>query len=347
MMSRMQWSCVLLCVLFWVALHILIVTMDAVEYNNMKQYQLSVPVPNTSNYNMTLKKLQTCNVDAYGYTDFAFVSMITSEGVEGLNDLSRYVKSAAKLGTSIKQWTNLDTVIMVVGSSPLSAQHHITLTQAGWIVCYVNSIENPNSGVENRFLHTKMYSKLNVWSLVEYKAVVMVDSDILCLRDPISLFTGVYTHMKQFGYHVAAAVDVPKVPTSRCNYETDKYNAGVLVLMPNMSLFVSMKDSIYTLHHNYEHAEQAFLNSYFKDQVYPLQYRYNANIAAPFCEPELWFSEQEHIVFVHYTILKPWIYSEQYVIWIIEKLKWNSPGYMYMLWEQARTSQVHGDLYNI
>lgn len=347
-MWKIKWVYVMSCVSFVVVLHILLLNMEAAEHTNLIQYKQSLSPFNHSMYHKTQKQLKSCGGnDTYGYTDFAFVSMITSEGTEGMNDLLRYVRSAAKLGTSIRHWTNLDIVMMVFGSSELPLKHQITLSEAGWIVCYMSTIENPSSGLTNRFLSTKLYSKLNVWSLIEYEAVVMVDSDMLCIRNPVSLFTDVYSNMKQLGYPLAAAEEVPKTATFRCNYVTDKYNAGVLVLMPNMLLLGLLKEAIHMLPHNYEQAEQGLLNMYFKDRVHPLQYRYNANIAAPMCDPVLWDSEQEHIVFVHYTIVKPWIYSEHYVIWIIQKLRWNSPGYVYMLWEQTPVSPAHESLSHI
>lgn len=326
----------------------MIITMQAMQYNTMIQYKLSVPTLNHSMYHTNRKQLKACAVhETYGYTDFAFVSMITSEGNEGMIGMPLYVKSAAKLGASIKQWTNIDTVMMVFGSTMLSGEHHTILTQAGWIMCYMSSIENPSSGASSRFLSTKMYSKLNVWSLAEYEAVVMVDSDMLCVRDPVPLFTDVYQHMKQFGYQVAAAEDVPKTRTFKCNYEISKFNAGLLVLHPNVTLLMSLKDAIHTLPHQHEQAEQGFLNIYFKDNMYPLQYRYNANMAAPLCDSDLWNAEYEKIVFVHYTVIKPWMYSESYLLWTWLSLMWSSPEFMYMLWEQAPMSHAQEDLYNI
>ena len=325
----------LVCVSCFAVFNIIIWTFKSMDYTSAKHYKLSLPTPNKTFVKESKKQLQSCGVyETFGYTDFAFVSITTSEGKEGLSDLALYVKSAAKLAVSIKQWTNMDTVMMVFGITPLPLEHQTTLTLSGWILCYMNSIESPNSSYSNRFLSTKMYSKLNVWSLIEYEAVVMLDADMIVIRDPVPLLTEIYPAMKQFGYAIAAVEDVPKAPTTICNYTVSKYNAGVLVLKPDRLSLLSMKDAMHTLPHKAEYAEQAFLNVYFKNNVYPMQYRYNVNMAAPLCEPDLWNREYDNFTVIHYTVNKPWLYYESsYINWLMGSNAWKSPAYMYLLWE--------------
>ena len=346
-MKRIHFTCAIVCVLCVSVVNIILMSLQAMEHSATRQYQLSLPTPNRTLFHLAKKELKICGLyKTYGYTEFAYVSMISEEGSEAKNSLQLYMKSAAKLGVSIKQWTNLDMVMMVVGSNNLSQEYQNTLSQSGWILCYVKSIENPNSGANNRFLSAKMYSKLNAWSLIEYKAVAMLDIDMIFLRDPVLLFTDIYQLMSQSSYPVAAVEDVPKTPTPMCNYSASKYNAGMLLFEPNATVFSLMKDAIHTLPHPPEYAEQAFLNEYFKDQVYPVKYSYNVNLAGPLCEPDLWNREYENFTLIHYTVIKPWMHYESYMNWMLESNAWRNPVYFYLLWEWTPISSSHSFLYD-
>ena len=304
------------------------------EYENACQYRLSLPTPQKSTYPSAQKRLQACKGSVYGFTNFAFVSMITSSGRGAMEELPLYVMGAAKLGVSIKRWSNIDTVMMVVGGRVLPQQN--LLVSAGWIICYLDAIENPSSDVSNRFLSAKMYSKLHVWSLVEYEAVVMMDADTLVIRDPTPIFTHVYPSMKTSGALIAADTNTRtahKNMFGQCFDDQSTFNAGVFVLIPNATLFESLKEGIHILPHIYEWAEQSLLNVYFKDSVYAMPFAYNANLAAILCEPDLWGREYSQLTILHYTVIKPWGYTMNPSTLPENRPIWWRAGYLYALWD--------------
>ena len=275
-----------------------------------RAYQLTLPKAHKTLYVENTKVLGACKGGiTYGKTEFAFVSMLSNiEGV-AMRDLGNYISSASKLGESIKKWTNLDTVMMIVGSEPLASEHIQSLESVGWIMCYVDEVENPYSHISNRFLSAKMYSKLNVWYLVEYSAVLMMDSDTLVIRDPVPVFTSVYVKMRENHMLIAADIHERIVEDNilrMCAPDPSAFNAGVFLLLPNMTTFQHLKTAMHNIPHIYEWAEQSLLNVYFKNSVYEMSFIYNANVASIVCEPQMWRQMFDKLVIIHYTVVKPW-----------------------------------------
>uniref|UniRef100_A0A7I5EA62 glycogenin glucosyltransferase n=2 Tax=Haemonchus contortus TaxID=6289 RepID=A0A7I5EA62_HAECO len=91
------------------------------------------------------------------------------------------------------------------------------------------------------------YTKLRLWSMTEYDVIMYLDLDVLPLRDLTPFFS--------CGSFCA---------TFR---HSDKFNAGVLVLKPNLTVY---NDLIKKAPHlpTYDGGDQGFLNSYFHELKY-------------------------------------------------------------------------------
>ncbi|CAM9780632.1 unnamed protein product [Discosporangium mesarthrocarpum] len=91
------------------------------------------------------------------------------------------------------------------------------------------------------------YTKLRVWTLTEYSRVVYIDADALVLENVDDLFDR--------SVEFAAAPDV---------FPPDKFNAGVLVLVPSVAAFEDMRRQSSELP-THDGGDTGFLNSYFSD----------------------------------------------------------------------------------
>ena len=71
--------------------------------------------------------------------------------------------------------------------------------------------------------------------------------------------------------------------------------------------FDKLVESIGSMPHKVEWAEQGLLNAIFKDAFHEMPYIYNANLLSKMDEPDLWRRYRNHITIVHYTVAKGWM----------------------------------------
>ena len=229
---------------------------------------------------------------------FAVVTMISAEG-SGAASLCLYANSAAKLGASLRRFVHLDMIALVFdsGNATFTRQHAEELeTQGGWQVCKLPPLHTRPPPAINRYHTAKMFSKLHVWSLVEYEGILYVDADVLCLRSPAEIFTDVMPAMREEGTTLAMV---------RHGTEANTFNAGVMAVLPRAGAAVSMLEREPHTTYDYSLAEQGFLNVLCAGQIHRLPHRYNTwaeghNSAA------LASSGPSPAVFLHF-IVKPWV----------------------------------------
>ena len=244
----------------------------------------------------------------YSGSRFAVASLMSG-------DFGLYGVSAMKLGKSIRKFTNVDMIMMILDSRPIHADEHRSLMKAGWKTCIVPLIEGPlHVEKNNRFLEAKLYSKFNAWKLIEYEAVLFLDSDTLVVGNVASAFTEVIPNMQSTHKTLGAARDRPANTTCRFGTAYNYFNAGVLLLVPNIQTFHHLHDSISTVKHNTDWAEQDLLNQLYSnsDLFYELPFEYNAIVTAKVCEPSVWNSNRGNIKIVHFTTAKGWMYSQSW-----------------------------------
>ena len=169
---------------------------------------------------------------------------------------------------------------------------------SGWEPVPIARIAPPFRGVHRHFLD--QYSKLTLWALDRrgVRTAVYLDADTLVRRPLDELF--------RLPFAFAA---VPDVYARAPGYALD-FNAGVLVLRPNSTVFADMVARIASARYPALEAEQAFLNVYFGAEAARLPYAYNANLAIRERTPALWAALQREARVVHFTKIKPFLQGD-------------------------------------
>lgn len=112
----------------------------------------------------------------------------------------------------------------------------------------VESIQCPYKNSEHEATWTNSeLTKLNIWNLIQFKKVVYVDADAIVVENIDELFAIESTF--------AASPDI---------FPPDKFNAGVLVIEPDSSVFRDMVTLVGVLP-SYDGGDTGFLNSYFSN----------------------------------------------------------------------------------
>lgn len=251
---------------------------------------------------------------------YAFVALLSDHFEE-------YALGAAKLGASLRMYRkDLDLILLELKTRPIPP-HIVETHLTAWRRCIVPPIDGPHHHhhgqvyddddtptTTNRFLQAVIYSKLHAWRLVEYDALVLLDLDIMALHDPSDIFDFSLQQMRAEGKQIGAVRDRPVAPCYplMMSQARSRFNAGVLLIVPNQTMFTHLVASINTVAHDAgSEAEQAFMNQALKGQIYELSVIYNMFSVMPICEPKTWNHHKREIRFMHYTVGKPWTYSFQ------------------------------------
>jgi hypothetical protein len=246
--------------------------------------------------------------DAVARSNFAIVTMLTAPK---RGDNRVYQVSAAKLAVSIRTWSpNMDVdliMLLAVAEKQMASIDRELLTKSGWTLCHVRVIPSPHVEHSNRFLDSGMFSRLLLWKLLEYKAVLSLDSDMVISQDISKVFSQYYPLMKQNGMSLGAARDGLSYPCVNPSLSEVTFNAGMLLLVPNTTTYEILRKKVNEGDYDLNWAEQGLLNSVYQHGTYlELPFLYNAHIAEKKCNASRWNEIKENIVVFHYTVVKGW-----------------------------------------
>jgi inositol 3-alpha-galactosyltransferase len=255
-----------------------------------------------------------------------------------------YLAGAVLLARSLhKQRSKYPLIILVTPDFPSSLlpslNREATLTNS-----QINHIEHlrPKQKfdlMDSRFNDT--WTKLMVFSLVDYDKIVFLDADMLVLRNMDELFdvdmpgrdwiAAVHSCLCNadrdtwaFGVgrkepcafeglvHTDTLTKPRSVPTTQ---ELDNgvgksahvlFNSGLFVFTPSPELWDRMLEFFNTtpLLTTMLFADQDFLAEFFRDKWMPLGYQYNATKAMRWWHKEMW--RDEEVRNFHYMVDKPW-----------------------------------------
>ena len=227
-----------------------------------------------------------------------------------LTDDSNYVTGAIKLLKSIE--SNLDSaqsvdkIIMELTEKPLKEEMKNKLLDAGWTICQVNRIA-PRDEANTYPRFRDQFTKLVLWKMVEYKAIVYFDSDAFVVGKLDSLLNA---HKKLDGkpYSVACTRDI------RAGVWQDAFNMGVFTVRPNLTEYerLIMLKNDQNFKFETTMSEQGFLNVVYKDKWFDFGFENNANLAVYSQINTYWMEREKRINVIHYTMEKPWACGPAY-----------------------------------
>ena len=146
------------------------------------------------------------------------------------------------------------------------------------------------------------FSKLYLWTLIEYAKIIYVDADVTILKNMDHLFLERWPFMAVHNYMGKCCAKPPRFDI--------EFSGGFMVLTPSNITYDDLMEKMQPLiaHPNGFH-EQTFLAGYFRFTMTWLPDHYMGNRAIFTDNPELWDSMGEHYG-IHWTVPKPWSWSE-------------------------------------
>ena len=105
-------------------------------------------------------------------------------------------------------------------------------------------------GIKDRYKENSwmMFTKLNLWKLIQFQSIVYLDADIVALKNVDEMFT--LTNVCNF----AAVKDIGYGGIS----------AGVMFLKPNIDIFNDMMSNLESDEYDNTYSDQSFTNWYFE-----------------------------------------------------------------------------------
>ncbi|BGP31191.1 hypothetical protein JCM10296v2_002955 [Rhodotorula toruloides] len=183
---------------------------------------------------------------------------------------------------------------------------------------------------DRRFSDT--WTKLRVFEMTEFERLVLLDSDMLCVRNMDELLEmplddgwiaaahACTCNPRKLAHypkewipencgHTQARLTTPLAPSDFSKSTHDRLNSGLVVLRPSRSTFDGIVSFLNTDPRvaTYKFPDQDLLADFFKDRFLPISYRYNALKTLRYCHAEMW--RDEDVKNVHFILKKPWYYT--------------------------------------
>jgi Glycosyl transferase family 8 len=203
-----------------------------------------------------------------------------------------YLDASSVLALSILKMKTpplIDLVMFELETKPLSSKEQ--LESMGWKFCTVEKIHPPRKPHE-RF--EDQFTKLHVWNMTFYDAVIYMDSDTLVLG----------SIQKLIDLKIPSEYPIAATKDFRENSWCETFNLGVFKVYPNEKEFKRLENIRVKNQTSYEAimSEQGWLN-----EIYPKWFDFgmenNFNIYSAIHQPKL---ITDAIQIVHFTMPKPW-----------------------------------------
>lgn len=198
------------------------------------------------------------------------------EGVLCLNKSLLNVNSKFKLMCMITQNVSIET------------RNNLKLNNIPFVLVE-KIVSKRTKGIKDRYSDRSwmMFTKLNLWSLIDFNKIIYLDADILLLKNCDHLFDlkEDFYAVKDVGYN--------------------GINAGVMIIKPNLQVYNEMISLIDNDKYDNTYSDQSFTNWYFtlyKKKVSYLPIEYNV------LQKRFSFENNfKNISIFHYNGQKPWI----------------------------------------
>ena len=155
-----------------------------------------------------------------------------------------YLLPVRVLGLSLKL-SGTQREMVVLCTDDVSAENRKILEGDGWKIKQTNAIETPYTNHAKQY--DKVFTKLLVWTLTEYRRIVFMDSDTLVYDNIDELF--------RCGSFCAAY------------RHSDLFNSGVFVVKPDLLEYRRLINKI-GIYPSYDNTDQGFLNYYYQSLIF-------------------------------------------------------------------------------
>ncbi|CAF0988445.1 unnamed protein product [Didymodactylos carnosus] len=202
-----------------------------------------------------------------------------------------YVNGVRVLGYSLKKFrTNADLILTYIPGRVSNATLE-KCEEMGWHLMPVDRIPPPTFAiVYPRF--KDQFTKLRIWSMTDYDRILYLDGDTLVVSDINELFR---LTAKNDWEGFLSVLDTWQGQIG------PNFNAGVLLIKPNITLFNEMMNKIHMMpQYGTYWAEQGFLNCTGR---LPLTYNFNSVLAL--YHKDIYNQLNKSKKIIHYTAFKP------------------------------------------
>lgn len=210
-----------------------------------------------------------------------------------------YLLSVRVLGFSLRL-SGTQREMIVLCTEEISLESRKILEHDGWTVKSIKTLSSPYKNYYKRF--DKVFTKLLIWTLIEYRRIVYLDSDTLVYANIDELF-----HCGKF----CAAYR-----------HSDLFNSGVLVVKPDLQEYRELISKI-GIYPSYDGADEGFLNYYYHSLLFAPMFNasnphnqeepmrlpagYNADVGQYYAHTHRFFPLSDFKI-LHHTLgpVKPW-----------------------------------------
>jgi Glycosyl transferase family 8 len=206
-----------------------------------------------------------------------------------------YAPGVEALGRSLRAaGAREPMVLMVTEDVPRAAQRR--LAAQGWTLHPIRPVKNPAPARAQLFPRfDKVFTKLRAWELTEFDKVVLLDADMIVVRNLDDLF------------------ERPELSAAPDFLVPHRFNSGLMVLDPSRETLDRMLEALARAP-SYDGGDQGFLNQFFGDWYTGAEARrlptwYNLpNFIYQFMDghPSLRTELAREVKIVHYLVQKPW-----------------------------------------
>jgi len=230
---------------------------------------------------------------------------------------SDYTTLVQMLGLSISMHSDVDCQvdqILIVPDDVTIAQRDLDRFKfAGWRVMPLARIPPPasvNSHTVIHGRHLQCFSKLHVFNMTQYEAVLFVDADTILCGNVMEVFSHHIPRMRDQGVHLGWVYDVTVASMN------SSFNSGVMLVRPCSHLSAHLLTSMQEIAFDPSFADQGFLNVVFNTrdpvhaesihrQHYVLPPKFNAMANIPSINQELWEHVKTDARIFHFLWMKP------------------------------------------
>ncbi len=221
--------------------------------------------------------------------------------------------------------------LVVMVTDDIDAQTRAVLAAEGCLVRTVAPLR-PAAGVTENYAYARfaeVWTKLCAWSLTEFSRLVLLDADMLIVKNMDELFdlplapdriaachacrcnpNHIDTYPQDWVpgncyYTYGAGGDAPDLPDGFVPY----FNSGTIVLTPDGDLFAELAGGLAAITDlaAFPFPEQDLLNRYFQGRWQPLSYQYNGLKTLSVHHRNIWRADQ--VKNIHFILAKPWQYD--------------------------------------